>query len=306
MLTTLEALDYVCNTLNVFDGADEWSRCLEENQVVALNKIIRAFHFKVPFQNVGLLTKTSGTHAVPTLEEIRTDGLGCHGGLCYTNNVFFCHLLRALGFTAHHVSGTCNLKHPDNHIATVVTDVQTRPNGDKTTREIFLVDVGCGFPTLQAIPLDFSHESPVYQDIFLEYKFVKTGQHEYQRLHLQNFGGDDVTSLLDSSRSGKWERYYTFTDIPRDLDHFSSAMTEVYTDRFLRKFRVLNFSDTALTVLKEFGFKTAKLELTATHLTTETIMEESETPLHEATVMLPSYTKAQIQQAYQHWKKFLR
>lgn len=256
-------MNYVCDKLGLFDDEAALKRRMKENRLTVLNKLIQKFHFKVPFQNIGHLMKPYGTQDVPTLDEIREDGLNCSGGLCYTNNVFFCHLLNALGYSAHHITGTCNPKHPNNHLVTLAYNVVRA--GDK-----FLVDVGCGFPTLQAVPLDFGLESPIYTSIFLQYKFVRTGDDRYERQHLQNFGNERFLSLQSSTFSGKWERYYDFDEIPRDLKHFEQAMTEVYRDRFLRKFRVLKFTTNMMTAIKELESNCVVLQLHTHRTTTNT------------------------------------
>ena len=282
----------MCSQLQTFEDKTSLECAIEQNKLHFLDKVIRDFHFKVPFQNVGLLSKPTG---IPSLQDIRSDCLKCLGGLCYTNNVFFCHLLKAFGFSAHHVAGTCNLKHPNNHIATVVCDVLQ--HDDK-----YLVDVGCGYQTLQAIPLDFVSESPIYKDSFLQYKFIRTGPNDYERIHLQNFGSDRLKSLSSASYSGKWERYYSFFDVPRDLEYFNLAMGEVYNDRFLRKFRVLRFSESGLLAIKEFGDKFTKLELTINGEPSEKVMT-LEDVAQEAQNMLPPYNKETIQEAQMSWKR---
>ena len=298
LLSEAEAVTFVCGKLLAFEDGIALQRSMKEDSLYVLNELIRAFHFKVPFQNIGLLAKSFGTQDIPTLEEIKKDGLTGVGGLCYTNNVFFCNLLQTLGYHTHLVSGTCNPKHPNNHIATVVNDVAEL--GDK-----YLVDVGCGYPTLQAVPLDFENESPIYRSIFLQYKFVKLGPGHYERQHLLNFGNERVISLQSTCYSEKWERYYDFEDVSRDLGHFKPAMTEVYKDRFLRKFRVLNFSDSSMTAVKEFGWKCVELQFNVEGEPEEIIMEEEDTIVKAVSKRLPHCNLDCIERALTHWKRFL-
>ena len=298
ILSERDAVSYVCDTLCIFNDETVMKQSMKENRLTVLNQLIREFHFKVPFQNVGLLMKTCGSQDVPTLDEIKVDGLNCSGGLCYTNNVFFYHLLKALGYEVHHLSGTCNPKHPNNHIATLVHDV-VQP-GDK-----FLVDVGCGYPTLQAVPLDFDLESPIYTSIFLQYKFVRLDGH-YERQHLLNFGDERFQSLPSSTYSGNWARYYHFDLIPRDLRHFEAAMTEVYRDRFLRKFRVLHFTEKTMTAIKELGNRNecVLLQLHANNEPEETIVDNRDELIQTVSKMMPNYDRNDIGQALIHWNKF--
>ena len=39
---------------------------------------------------------------------------------------------------------------------------------------VFLIHLGCGYPTFEAVPVNFEEESVVYKHSFLEYKFVKS------------------------------------------------------------------------------------------------------------------------------------
>ena len=298
ILSETEAVTFVCDKLFAFEDGIAMRHSMKEDSLNVLNKLIRTFHFKVPFQNIGLLAKSFGTQDIPTSEEIKSDGLTGVGGLCYTNNVFFCNLLQAIGYRTQLVSGTCNPKHPNNHIATLVNDVAEL--GDK-----YLVDVGCGYPTLQAVPLGFENESPVYKNIFLQYKFVKLGSGHYERQHLLNLGKERLISLQSSCYSEKWERYYDFEDVPRDLSYFKPAMTEVYKDRFLRKFRALNFSDSSMAAVKEHGWKCVDLQFKVEEEPEEIIMEEEDTIVRAASKKLPQYDSDFIERALTHWKRFL-
>ena len=49
---------------------------------------------------------------------------------------------------------------------------------------LFLVDVGCGYPAFKAIPVNFEEESAVYKNLVLEYKLVKSKEtSDVIRLH---------------------------------------------------------------------------------------------------------------------------
>ena len=57
------------------------------------------------------------------------------------------------------------------------------------------VDIGCVYPTFEAIPLNFEEESPIYSFSFLKYKYKKRA--------------DDIMEWLHQSRSDKtqWFRF---------------------------------------------------------------------------------------------------
>lgn len=257
-----------------------------------LSQIVQEFHMKIPFQNIALLAKARGTQDVPSDEEIKRDLLQGFGGLCYTNNVFMTHLLKALGLDAHHLAGTCNPKHPNNHILSLIKNLTTHSS-------LHLVDVGCGYPTYQVIPVDFEHESPIYTSTFLRYKYLREGG-KLTRVHLQDFR-DGIPG--ENSERDSWERFYNFDLIPRDRDHFQAAMSEVYSDRFLRKLRLLIFQEDAMVVVKEIGDKATLLKLTrggteSTDLRTD---EEIVATLHD---LAPVFDEDVIKAAVRNWRYF--
>ena len=275
------------------DEKQHFEQC--ESALRRLNILIHSFHLKYPFQNLTLLSKEIGTQTVPTLEEIKKDGLDFKGGLCYTNNIFFYHLLKGLGYDAYNIAGTCNPSHPNNHIATLVRNVSE--HGDR-----YLVDVGCGYPTYQAILLNFENESPVYESGFLQYKFLNKGSSCYERQHLQNFSKDG-TNFEKATEGQMWARYYDFSIVPRELDYFKPAMSEVYEDRFLRKFRILKFTDTNMSALKEEDPDIVLLTLSCGGSATRKDVKPDEL-VSTVREMFPLFSKESIDLAYQHWKHF--
>ncbi len=88
MLTRGEADRFVAEVLALHRLASE--------PEARLAQLMGAYLARVPFQSLGALT----TRAVPTLAQVERDAFSRAGGLCFTMNVFFQALLRALGFDA--------------------------------------------------------------------------------------------------------------------------------------------------------------------------------------------------------------
>ena len=108
-----------------------------------LNEILACVSFECVFPEHPLMSKPTHLRNKPTLEEIKEDVMSKRGGLCYTLNSFMKYLLEALGYKAYHIA--CHIVRENDHILTVV-EIQTVK---------YLVDVGVGYPTFEAIPLNF-------------------------------------------------------------------------------------------------------------------------------------------------------
>ena len=65
---------------------------------------------------------------------------------------------------------------------------------------LFLVDVECGYPAFEAVPVNFEEESAVYKHSFLEYKFVKSKEtSDVIRLHRTSKNTRRRHSKIDQS-----------------------------------------------------------------------------------------------------------
>ena len=211
MLNFKEAVHFLSTVLGV-----QYQEEKKQNDPLGfLNEIIHAFHLNVPFQSITLMSKPTHLRNKPTLEEIKEDVMSKRGGLCYTLNSFMKYLLEALGYKAYHVTSHINAPNaPDtSHLATVV-EIQTIK---------YLVDVGIGYPTFEAIPLNFEKESPIYQESFLEYKFTRGGPDRFTRMHKKVNGYEFVPS------DDLWTVIYTVDIRPRELEFFNQSMSLLYS-----------------------------------------------------------------------------
>lgn len=191
-----------------------------EDRTTLLNLIVKTFQQTIPYQSVTACAVPPGDRHLPTWSEIKQNMFNGIGGLCYPLHVFMKELLSALDFNVIYVCASGLF--PNDRITIIASDVSS--TGSK-----HLVEVGCGYPTFQAIPLDFETESPEYVSGFLLHKFVKTDGvvrwlHEY-RPKRSFFGSFHSTNVVAG--------WYRLIDIqvntPRDLSFFEDIFTPIYT-----------------------------------------------------------------------------
>ena len=228
MLSHEEAVLFLSDVLNVSTSEDN-------DPLTLLNRIIRAFQSHVPFQSVTLKTKLLPHRTRPTLKEIKEDVMAKRGGLCYTLNVFMKHLLEKLGYVVHHAIS--KVKSNNDHILTIAMIRGSR----------YLVDVANGYPTFEAIPLDFEKESKIYQHSFLEYKFSKDeNSDKILRWHLEPSTDTKVSS---------WRIFCVIDPTPRDLSFFDDCMSRIYTTPELLIFhtslRIISFPQGRALILRD-------------------------------------------------------
>lgn len=206
MLTYQEAVNFASDVLKV-------PVCKNEGTLSLLNQLILAFYERIPFQSVTLQSTPIGSRRKPTLEEVKTEVLSGRGGLCYTVNTFMKYFVEALGFTVHHVSST--IKNENDHIVNVV----------EINSEQYLVDVGNGYPTFEAIPINFEKESKVYRHSFLEYKFTKEEESGMIiRLHKRgDFRPDNAAAPTN------WRIACIINPMPREISFFDGPMSLIYS-----------------------------------------------------------------------------
>ncbi len=302
-LTEEEVTSFLQTTLHInIKGPDLASLLAERQPQQVLNQIIKAFNLAIPFQNISLLGCPEKHKEIPDWGEMKSAVMSKQGGLCNTNNIFMKQLLEAVGFACHLAAGTCNLAHPNNHIVTIVTGYCPGTRLDSP----LLVDVGCGFPMFQAIPLNFEHTSPQYESGVVSYYLQNTGSGNYVRFYSTNFK-QDLPPQSDISNGWQydvqWERLYNFTITPQTVDYFDEPLLEVYSDRFLKKFRLLRFREDTMIALKEGRLVGQVLLLNMTKEgTSETVLESEEEVMYWATELCPGIPEALSKAAYRNWK----
>ena len=238
-LSKEEAVHFVTEVLGIRDP----DRKHQEDRVAFLNELIKAIHCSVPFQNITLLSQDEADRHLPTVEEIKTDIKSGKGGLCYTIGVFITHLLQALGYDAYLCAGSIMFFDTGNHVICIVQNL-TSP-GSK-----HMVDAWTGWPTFEAIPLDFQDESPVYNFSFLEFKLIRKGT-IVQRFHRKGEKYAEISHPADQYIEG-WRKMCEFDmAIPRELSFFDQPMLRVgELSPFLVTFRAVTYRDLKLVAIR--------------------------------------------------------
>lgn len=210
MLSHQEALDFVSDVLKISIS--------NKGNLELLNQLIQSFHETIPFQSVTLQAKPVQERGMPTLEEVKAEIMSKRGGLCYTVNTFMKYLLEELGFKVYHAK--CSKKIDYDHIATIAIVAGLR----------YLVDVGSGYPTLEAIPIDFENESQIYLHSFLEYKFIKEEGSSDKVLRLHKKGDFRQSSARSSCTDDpSWRIACIIDPTPRGISFFEKQMSMIYS-----------------------------------------------------------------------------
>lgn len=241
-LSREEAIQFVTNVLGL---SDPDRKLQEDHRVKFLDEIIKAIHASVPFQNITLLVQDVADQHIPTVEEIKADLMGGKGGLCYSIGTFVTYLLRALGYDAYMCAGSITIFDSGNHVICVVRNL-TSPGS------LHMVDAWSGWPTFEAIPLDFQDESPTYNFSFVKFKFLCKGT-LIERYHWKT---EESCSADNPQHLDGWRKTCEFDmAVPREIPFFQKPMSRVYKQPgdlspFLSSFRVVVYRDLKLIAIR--------------------------------------------------------
>ncbi|XP_028406148.1 uncharacterized protein LOC114528671 [Dendronephthya gigantea] len=293
MLTKKEAIKFLEDSWEMKDVAEE----IQNDREKFLNKLIVTVHERVPFHLFficNLAYMPPETRKLPTLDEGDHICMSGDGGNCTIVNLFISRLLTALGFSnfvcrAYVTSSSLNF-----HAIVIVKDLINA--GDH-----HLVDCSLGLPAFEAIPLNFNKESPVYQNSFLEYKFIK---HDGKILRMHGKGDlmvrNDPPKELDFIQ-GKWRRFYEFNiEDMTECQTFADSLPQVLS-RFLRKVDPRAARYPAGKTVMLFG---DILYVQNEDKTLKKIILKSKEEIFQAFEdYFPSINKELIKQAYSTWHK---
>ncbi|XP_028406144.1 uncharacterized protein LOC114528668 [Dendronephthya gigantea] len=293
MLTKKEAIRFLEDSWQMKDVAED----IQNNREKFLNKLIVTIHERVPFhllfvRNLAFIPPE--TRKLPTLDEGDHICVSGDGGNCTVINLFTSRLLTALGFS-NLVCPACLTNSSLNfHAIVIVKDLINA--GDH-----HLVDCGLGLPSFEAIPLNFNKESPIYQNSYLEYKFIK---HDGKILRMHGKG--DLMARNDPPKEvdfiqGKWRRFFEFKmEDMTDCQTFTDSLPQVLS-RFLHKVdpRVSRFPGGKTIMV--FG---DILYVEKEDKTLKKIVLKSKAEIFQAFEdYFPSINKELIKQAYSTWHK---
>ena len=86
-----------------------------------------------------------------------------------------------------------------------------------------------GYPTFEAIPLNFEMESPEYNHSFLRYKFIRHDSTVIWRMHQLELEADRPLVPEQECIIDGWRRVCVIDVTPREFSSFYDTMLTVYT-----------------------------------------------------------------------------
>ncbi|XP_070533097.1 arylamine N-acetyltransferase, pineal gland isozyme NAT-3-like [Ptychodera flava] len=291
MITRQEALDFVESHLKIENPSEKF----HENRLAFLNSLIEAYQYNVPFHNITLLCLDKEQRRAPSKEEIEQNALTTIGGLCLENNAAFHFILESIGFDVNFISA--RVINPNDHCLSIANNVVS--DGDQ-----FLVDVGFGYPSFQAIPLDFKQESPIYCHSCCKYKFVRK-EDVIERQHLRTVKKDmwETDKLVPENSTGVWRHSYNFKLTPVDFSCYGAAMNNIYTipscSRFLVSLRVITFPNGKCISLKDNSLLTEGDDKCLHETLLKSVAEMKGWILK----LCPQISPVKIEKALNYWEK---
>ena len=183
----------------------------------------------------------------------------------------------------------------DNHAVVLIRGLEQ--DGD-----LFLVDCGTGFPILRAVSLDFAEESPIYNDGFLEYKYIR---HEGKILRMHGKGdlvkpNNPPVEGLDFF-IGRWRRFYSFVPEIKPsngIDYERFIKSTIYLTPFTASPRALCFPGGRAVIIVH---NKLIIENDAGELVT-TVMKSDEEILEAYRQHFPQLKQDEVQRALSVWR----
>ena len=139
----------------------------EIEKFTLLTEMMTKYLETIPFHNITIMS--APTKQVQSIEQVINCVTKKYGGICLDINTFFLLLLKALEYDAHLLMTSLffDTSETESHSAILVQNLKNP--GDKWIADF------CHFPTFSPINLDFDVETPVYQEGYADYKYVKRG-----------------------------------------------------------------------------------------------------------------------------------
>ena len=144
-------------------------------------------------KNIELVSVSPENRHVPTIQEIvHESGFSGTGGLCFQLNYFFKLLLQFLGYAVFAIAGTIGVT-IGSHIMLVVK---------MSEDEMYLIDVGCGNPTSQLVPLHLlPFRTIAAGSYYYEIRKISEGQYARYQVGGGLFFGDYVSFIKNVKKT---------------------------------------------------------------------------------------------------------
>ncbi|KAK7079332.1 hypothetical protein SK128_021136 [Halocaridina rubra] len=199
-------------------GIENGEELLKKDRLGFVKRLILSYLEHVPFQCITIISQSQEEKHVPTFDEVIEAVLSLEGGVCYTLNTFMCVLLQTLHLKADILAGSYST-FGDNHTHVVVLLQDLRSIGDN-----FIIDVGCGFPFKDPIPVSELPCSRYFAG--LEYRY-EWRENMILRLHRV---GDYVPDGEKPVMLEGWRKVFHFDLHPVNFEYFRTPMKEIYID----------------------------------------------------------------------------
>ncbi|KAJ8020997.1 hypothetical protein HOLleu_40746 [Holothuria leucospilota] len=217
-LTDDEALYFLENILKISQPL----KLLKKDRVEFLNVFLFQMNTYIPFNNIQFVGRVFDKDYSLTFSEGKMAMFAQQGSTCLTINLFTKAILDSLGYKAFHIGAN----NPgditfDSHVSIIICDLTFQGS-------LHLVDPGMTRPFYEAIPLDFSEESKIYQFNYLKCKLFK-GDHGV--VHLCTFipEGQTATSpTVIESKGMSWKIQISYRPhLKRSREYFYQKMNKI-------------------------------------------------------------------------------
>ncbi len=252
MLSEEEAYKFLKETLEIqsdvpLNGANG------DERLQFLDQVTWQFQHQIPWQNLVLLSNSDEKRSLPSMAAVVGNMQSKIGGLCYGMNLFMCELMKALGFDAYiGLAAVSPAVDVANHYVVFIRDVVNK-------HDLYLIDVGFGYPTFKACCMNFDKETEVYQHSFCKFKFARRGDTFYRLKYVskpqKSATESAVTSPFNEVYEDGWVIFYRFRtdEIPLAKENIA-GLEKIYVDsdsHFLKCLRVSGFVDGKALVFKD-------------------------------------------------------
>jgi len=221
----------------------QWKQVKETGTLQTfLKELVQRYQYYCYFHSIEMMSTPPDKRRPPVVEDSIRLGLAGSGGVCIHQNQFMTLVLQALGFNSFTTAGTCvgsDSEAEGNHCMCILKI---------SDEEIYAIDVGCGQPVDEAIPLHKLPYQGVYAAFRYEYRYNQVDKlYEKWQLDGTFFRG----KYKDPEKS---ELRYTFSLEPKGPDYFNRTLIDIFTN-----------ADTSIFLKCPFLFRSLDLESEATN-----------------------------------------
>jgi len=233
MLSEKDVTHFFMDILNF----PQWKQVKEAGTLVFLKELIKRYQYYCYFHSIEMMSTPPEKRRPPVVEDSFRIGLAGSGGVCIHQNQFMTLILQALGFNSFTTAGKCvgsDSEGEGNHCMCILKI---------SDEEIYALDVGCGQPVDEPIPLHKLPYQGVYASFRYEYRYNQV-DNLYEKWQL------DGTFFRGKYKDPeKTELRYSFSLEPQGPEYFNRTLTDIFTN-----------ADTSIFLRCPFLFRSLDLE----------------------------------------------